>query len=82
MCYFLAGFGTFSLKFDMFKDILFTTKYSSFPVLVSLRDRLHFEIISDVSDRSIVLLIDSCYATPSNNDKDDVKYMVIKDRFV
>eukprot|EP00112_Aurelia_sp_Birch-Aquarium-sp1_P000825 Seg1079.7 transcript_id=Seg1079.7/GoldUCD/mRNA.D3Y31 product="E3 ubiquitin-protein ligase ZSWIM2" protein_id=Seg1079.7/GoldUCD/D3Y31 len=75
-----AGFGTFSLKFEMFKDVEFTTKYSSFPVLVSLRDRLHFEIISDVSDRSILLLIDSCYATPSNNDKDNVKYIVIKDR--
>ena len=74
------GEGNFSLSLNMFPDKRFVSPYTKddFPVAVVLRKRLFFEVSVTSNDKQLSILADQCYATPTQDRKNSLKYEFIK----
>ena len=74
------GDGNFSLSLNMFPDKRFVSPYTKddFPVAVVLRKRLFFEISVTSNDKQLSILADQCYATPTQDRKNSLKYGFIR----
>ena len=59
----------------------FTQAYtqSDYPVQVKLRQELYFQAYVVSKDKSLSVLAENCYATPSQDRKQATKYYLIKD---
>ena len=71
--------GNFTLSLNMFPDKRFVSPYmkDDFPVAVVLRKRLFFEISVTSSDRKLSIIADQCYAIPTQDHKNPLKYVFI-----
>ena len=71
--------GNFTLSLNMFPDKRFVSPYmkDDFPIAVVLRKRLFFEISVTSSDRQLSIIADQCYATPTQDHKNPLKYVFI-----
>ena len=78
------GKGNFTLSLNMFPDKRFVSPYmkSDFPVAVVLRKLLFFEVSVTSDDKQLSIRADRCYATPTQNQKDPLKYEFIKKGYV
>lgn len=75
------GSGEFNLQMGLFKDDTFIEEYNNFPVTVPLNDRLFFQLNVDSADRTLTIVADTCFATPTRFPSADNGYIIIKDRY-
>ena len=78
------GQGNFTLSLNMFPDKRFVSPYtrSDFPVAVVLRKLLFFEVSVTSDDKQLSIRADRCYATPTQNRMNQLKYEFIKQGYV
>ncbi|XP_073237862.1 ZP domain-containing protein-like [Porites lutea] len=75
------GKGNFTVALDMFPDKSFEAAYtqSDYPVEVKLRQYLFFQASVKTKDKTLSVLAENCYATPSQDRQHDDKYHLIKE---
>jgi len=68
----------------MFPDKRFVSPYTKddFPVAVVLRKLLFFEISVISSDKQLSIIADRCFATPTQDQKNSLKYELIRKGYV
>ena len=66
----------------MYESESFVNKVWNFPLMVSLKDRLYFEVTSSISDENVNLVIEKCHASPVNGKEHSTKYAAISKRCV
>ncbi|KAJ7382017.1 hypothetical protein OS493_037660 [Desmophyllum pertusum] len=73
------GKGNFTLSLNMFPDKRFVSPYMNddFPVAVVLRKLLFFEVSVTSGDKQLSIKADRCYATPTQDQKNSLKYEFI-----
>ena len=73
------GKGNFTLSLNMFPDKRFVSPYmkDDFPVAVVLRKLLFFEVSVTSSDKQLSIIADRCFATPTQDQKNPLKYEFI-----
>ncbi|KAL9968056.1 hypothetical protein ACROYT_G026382 [Oculina patagonica] len=73
------GKGNFTLFLNMFSNGSFVNSYTmnDFPVAVELRALLFFEVSVTSSDKQLSIVADRCYATPTRDRKNPLKYEFI-----
>ena len=78
------GKGNFTLSLNMFPDKRFVSPYTKddFPVAVMLREHLFFEISVISSDKHLSVIADRCFATPTQDKKNSLKYEFIRKGYV
>ena len=64
----------------MARDISFGSYYSSYPVTAKVNDRLFFQISMKSNKTDAALLVEKCFATPTANRNDVVKYTLVNNR--
>ena len=57
-------------------------EYTSFPLAVTLGQRLYFQVSVDTPDTRVGIITDFCYATPINSLSKKAKYDIIVDGLV
>ena len=78
------GKGNFTLSLNMFPDKRFVSPYmkDDFPVAVVLRKLLFFEVSVISDDKKLSIKADRCYATPTQDQKNSLKYEFIRKGYV
>ena len=73
------GKGNFTLSLNMFPDKRFVSPYTKddFPVDVVLRKLLFFQASVTSGDKHLSIIADRCYATPTQDQKNSLKYEFI-----
>lgn len=71
------GSGAFELRMEIFKSEDYAEKYFSFPLVVTLQQRLYFQVSVDTPDTRLGIIADTCYATPINSLSKKEKYDII-----
>jgi len=73
------GQGNITLSLNMFPDTRFVSPYlkNDFPVAVVLRKLLFFEVSVTSDDKQLSIMADRCYATPTQDQKNPLKYEFI-----
>ncbi|XP_068754317.1 ZP domain-containing protein-like [Montipora capricornis] len=73
------GKGNFTMSLNMFPDKRFVRSYmkDDFPVAVRLRKLLFFEVSVTSSDKQLSIKADRCFATPSQDQNNPLKYEFI-----
>ena len=76
---FLEGYGNFSFEMGLYRNPDYTSPYevSDYPVNVDPFGQLYCEAKLDTSDSGLVLLADTCVATPSMDPTHSVQYTFI-----
>ena len=74
------GNGNFTLSLNMFPDKRFVSPYSKddFPIAVVLHKLLFFEVSVTSSDKQLSIIADRCYATPTQDQKNSLKFEFIR----
>ncbi|CAH3023184.1 unnamed protein product, partial [Porites evermanni] len=74
------GEGNLTLSLDMFPNKTFVSPYTKrdFPVAVILRKPLFFEVSVITDDKQLSIRADRCYATPTQDRMNPLKYEFIK----
>ncbi|KAL9968064.1 hypothetical protein ACROYT_G026391 [Oculina patagonica] len=74
------GKGNFTFSLNMFPDKRFVSPYTKddFPVAVVLRKLLFFEVSVTSGDQQLSIIADRCYATPTQDQKNSLKYVFIR----
>ena len=74
------GEGNLTLSLDMFPNKTFVSPYTKrdFPVAVILRNPLFFEVSVISDDKQLSIRADRCYATPTQDRMNPLKYEFIK----
>ncbi|KAG8558068.1 hypothetical protein GDO81_016845 [Engystomops pustulosus] len=76
----VGGTGQFTVSMALFTDSSYKYPYTGSQVSLSVKDTLYIGAYIQGGDNStFVVLIKNCYATPSSNPNDTVKYYLIKD---
>ena len=65
----------------MARGASFNSYIDNYPVEVNINDRIYFELSLNANGTDSVLLIERCYATPSSNRNDAMKYEIIGNRY-
>ena len=78
------GKGNFTLLLNMFPNNTFTRAYEEddFPVSVVLRKLLFFEVSVTSDDKQLSIIADRCYATPTLDRRNPLKYEFISEGYV
>ena len=78
------GKGNFTLSLNMFPDNRFVSPYmkDDFPIGVVLRERLYFEVLVTSDDKQLSIIADRCFATPTQDQSNPLKYGFIKKGYV
>ncbi|XP_076996382.1 uromodulin [Tamandua tetradactyla] len=77
----VGGTGVFTVRMALFQSPAYTQPYQGSAVTLSTEAFLYVGTMLDGGDLSrFVLLMTNCYATPSGNATDPVKYFIIRDR--
>jgi len=71
------GSGAFELRINIFKSENYAEEYNSFPLVVTLQQRLYFQVSVDTPDTRLGITADTCYATPINSRSKKEKYDII-----
>ncbi|XP_071791435.1 uncharacterized protein [Asterias amurensis] len=76
--YYEKGYGNFNFSLRMYEDESYSKAYNlkEFPVGVQLKQRMHFEG-RVTCDGNCDLMIDSCWATPTTNPFDAIRFPFI-----
>ena len=76
------GSGEFDLQMELFRDSTFVDQYTheEFPVTIPLNQRLYFQLNVDSEDRSLSIIADTCFATPTRMPSTKDRYVVIENR--
>lgn len=76
--------GNLTLSLRMFHNKAFVNPYTKvdFPVAVELHRRLYFEVSVATDDKKLLVRADRCYATPTRDQKNSLKYEFIKKGYV
>ncbi|XP_068715944.1 ZP domain-containing protein-like [Montipora foliosa] len=74
------GSGAFELKMNIFKSENYLEEYSSFPLPVTLMQRMYFQVSVDTPDTRLGIVADMCYVTPMNSLSKKEKHDIIVDR--
>ena len=76
--------GNLTLSLRMFHNKAFVNPYTKvdFPVAVELHRRLYFEVSVATDDKKLSVRADRCYATPTQDQKNSLKYEFIKKGYV
>ncbi|XP_022796952.1 uncharacterized protein LOC111335334 [Stylophora pistillata] len=76
----MAAKGNLKLSLRMFHSKRFVKPYlkNDFPVAVRLHRRLFFEVSTATNDKKLSIRADQCYATPTQDQKNSLKYEFIK----
>eukprot|EP00112_Aurelia_sp_Birch-Aquarium-sp1_P025417 Seg843.3 transcript_id=Seg843.3/GoldUCD/mRNA.D3Y31 product="ZP domain-containing protein" protein_id=Seg843.3/GoldUCD/D3Y31 len=74
------GFGEFQFHFKMFTDSTYSSAHTKYPIEARLTDNLYFEANTTANDNDLVILIDQCYATPTMDRNNALKYTFIENR--
>ena len=74
----------FSFEFGFLLVIRFASAYTSsdYPVEVKLRQNLNFQASVKSKDKTLSVLAENCYATPSKDRTDGTKYYLIRNGLV
>ncbi|XP_053550229.1 uromodulin-like [Bombina bombina] len=81
MSFTLEGTGTFTMQMAVYKDQSFLSPYEGKEIALSTQSSLYVGVILDEPDTSqYAVVMKNCYATPTRNADDPVKYYIIKDR--
>ena len=74
------GQGNFTLSLEMFPDNRFVSPYmkDDFPVAVVLRKLLFFEVSVASNDKQLSIIAYRCFATPTQDQKNPLKYEFIR----
>ena len=76
------GAGEFNVKMALFQDQSYTNPYEGAEVLLPVESILYVGVLLNRGDTSrFKLLLTNCYATPSEDRHDPVKYFIIKNRY-
>lgn len=76
----LGGTGMFTVRMALFQSPAYTQPHQGPSVMLSTEAFLYVGTMLDGGDLSrFVLLMTNCYATPSNNSADPVKYFIIQE---
>lgn len=73
------GSGAFDLDMSLYKSEDYDEEYTSFPLAVTLQQRLYFQVSVDTPDTRVGIVADFCYATPINSLSKKTKYDIILD---
>ncbi|KAI5139999.1 Uromodulin [Manis pentadactyla] len=77
----VGGTGMFTVRMALFQNPAYTQPYQGSSVTLSTEAFLYVGTVIDGGDLSqFVLLMTNCYATPSGNATDPLKYFIIQDR--
>lgn len=74
------GSGMFDLDLNIYKSEDYDEEYISFPLAVTLQQRLYLQVSVDTPDTRLGIVADTCYATPINSISKKIKYDIIVDR--
>ncbi|KAM6155693.1 pancreatic secretory granule membrane major glycoprotein GP2 [Rhynchocyon petersi] len=75
----LGGKGEFTVRMALFQDQNYTSPYEGAEAVLSVKSMLYVGAILDQGDTSrFKLLLRNCYATPTKDKADPVKYFIIK----
>lgn len=71
----------FTVQMALYRDQNYTSPFEGSKVVLSTDDMLYVGVMFDDGDTTqFVLLMESCYATPTKNATDLTKYFIIQDR--
>ncbi|XP_006892772.1 PREDICTED: uromodulin [Elephantulus edwardii] len=77
----VGGTGMFTVRMALFQNPTYTLPYQGSAVTLATEAFLYVGTMLDGGDLSrFVLLMTNCYATPSSNATDPMKYFIIRDR--
>ena len=73
----------FSIAMEVFKGSSYTSRFvdDDFPVSVSIRKRIYFELSVETKDK-LSVLAEECFATPTQDPNNAIRYEIIKDGWV
>ena len=72
------SFGNFTYEMEMFKSEKYEEAHKEYPVAVLANQRIYFQTKVIANDSELVLLVDNCKVTPSDNPKDKEFYTLIE----
>ncbi|XP_075037601.1 uromodulin-like [Mixophyes fleayi] len=76
----IEGTGQFEVIMAAFKDQTYLTPYQTGELELSTKDRLYIGVfISKGDTQQFHIVMQQCYATPTNNPQDPIKYPIIQD---
>ncbi|XP_053550228.1 uromodulin-like [Bombina bombina] len=76
----ISGTGEFTIIMAAFKDERYLTPYEGTEIQLSTSSRLFIGMfIEDADNSTYILVMNNCFATPSDNPKDSSKYDIIQD---
>ncbi|XP_069838064.1 uromodulin-like [Dendropsophus ebraccatus] len=76
----VGGTGQFTAYMALYQDSSYMTPYGGSAVMLTTKSMLYIGVYIRGGDTSqYVLVMKNCYATPTNNSDDAVKYYIIKD---
>ncbi|XP_004691792.1 PREDICTED: pancreatic secretory granule membrane major glycoprotein GP2 [Condylura cristata] len=75
----MDGRGEFVVRMALFQDLNYTSPFQGTEAVLSVESMLYVGAILEKGDTShFNLLLQNCYATPTNNKNDPLKYFIIK----
>ncbi|XP_029433085.1 uromodulin [Rhinatrema bivittatum] len=75
----VGGTGQFTARMSLYKDQNYLSPYEGSEVVLPAKTVLYVGAVLDGADTSqFVLVLKNCYATPTRNSSDPVKYFIIK----
>ncbi|KAJ6659763.1 hypothetical protein lerEdw1_018479 [Lerista edwardsae] len=75
----VGGTGTFTVKMALYRDTNYTSPYEGSMAVLSAQARLYVGVMVTRGDLSqFVLRMEHCYATPTSNASDPLKYFIIQ----
>lgn len=78
----MGGAGEFTVRMALFQDESYTQPYEEAEVALHVESMLYVGAILERGDDSrFKLLLRNCYATPTKDKNDPVKYFIIRDRY-
>lgn len=71
----------FTIALEVFPDSSYSSKFSEddFPVSVAIRKRIYFQLSVETKDKSLSTLAEECFATPTQDPNNAIRYEIIKD---
>lgn len=78
----LGGEGEFTVRMALFQDQNYTQPYEGAAAVLSVESMLYVGAILERGDTSrFHLVLRNCYATPTEDRADPVKYFIIRNRY-
>lgn len=73
------GFGNFTFETNMFQTDKYISKYTQFPVKVHISESIYLQVRLKSNATGLSMLLENCWATPTQNANDSSSYTLIKD---